>query len=74
MTSTAQTEAAHGRLENYLAGDHNGDLSAIFWRCLEDPLKPRNEDGGFRTNPLLLLLIVLAMLGMITFLCFSLVP
>lgn len=73
MKSTQQTHATRDRLENYLGSDCNEDLLAIFRRFFEDPLKPRNKDGGFRIHPLVLLLIVLAMLTALTFLCFSLV-
>lgn len=73
MKSTEQTQATRDRLETYLGSDRNEDLLATFRRFFEDPLKPRNKDGGFRIHLLVLLLIVLVTLTALTFLCFSLV-
>ena len=73
MRPTEQTRVMRERLENYLGSDCNEDLLAVFRRFFEDPLEPRNNDGGFRIHPLVLLLIVLTTLTALTFLCFSLV-
>jgi hypothetical protein len=39
---------------------------------IEDPLRPRGENGSFRVNPLLLLLALLGVLAVATFLFFNL--
>ena len=40
---------------------------------MEDPLKPQTDMGGLRINPILVLLVVMALLAGGTFLFFSLV-
>jgi hypothetical protein len=42
-------------------------------RLVEDPLKPRDEQGRFRANPILLLLALVLALDVGTFLLFSFV-
>ena len=41
-------------------------------RRIEDPLRPRDENGRFRVNPFLLLLALLSVLALGTFLFFNL--
>lgn len=41
-------------------------------RRIEDPLRPRDENGRFRANPFLLLLTLLSVLALGTFLFFNL--
>jgi hypothetical protein len=42
-------------------------------RRIEDPLRPKTNQGSFRINPILVLLAILALLAGGTFLLFSLV-
>ena len=50
------------------------DFGDVLLRLVEDPLKPRDEHGRFRVNPILLLLaIVVLALALGTFLLLSFV-
>ena len=46
-------------------------LFASLLRQIEDPLKPRTENGRIRLNPILLLLALILVLAAVTFLFFS---
>jgi hypothetical protein len=61
------------RLRNLHAADREARLGDAFVRWIEDPLKPRTDDGKVRLNRTLLLLAALAMLAVGTFLFFSVV-
>lgn len=73
MKPKADIEAMRNRLRSYLAEDREVTLAASLRRRFEDPLKPRNENGRFRANPILVLLAVLVTFGAGTFLFFSFV-
>jgi hypothetical protein len=47
-------------------------FGATLLRWIEDPLKPRTENGAVRVNPILRFLAALATLAFMTFLAFSL--
>jgi len=59
------------RLRELYAQDAEESLCASLLRRVEDPLKPRTENGGFRVNPILLLLAAVLALAAGTFLYFS---
>ena len=59
------------RLRQFYAQDIEENLFASLLRRVEDPLKPRTEDGGFRLNPILFLLAAILVLAAGTFLSFS---
>lgn len=59
------------RVGTYFACEPDERLLASLRRSLEDPLKPRTKNGGFRINPILLLLIVLGAFSVSTFLYLS---
>jgi len=59
------------RLRQFYAQDVEESLFASLLRRVEDPLKPRTENGGFRVNPILLLLAAVVTLAVGTFLSFS---
>ena len=61
------------RLLGYFEQNPEETLLLTLRRWIEDPLKPRNENGRFRLNPILLLLAVLIAFSVCTFLFFSLV-
>ncbi|MGH9511347.1 MAG: hypothetical protein ACRD2U_04350 [Terriglobales bacterium] len=46
-------------------------ISRSILRRIEDPLRPRGQNGRFRVNPFLLLLALLGVLAMATFLFFN---
>ena len=61
----------HERLSKFLTEDLEDSLGGHVTRRLEDPLKPRTNDGHFRVNPLLLILGSVALVGVGIFLFFS---
>jgi hypothetical protein len=61
----------HQRLSNFLAEEPEDHLRGHMVRRLEDPLKPRTNNGGLRVNPLLLILSSVALLSVGIFLFFS---
>ena len=73
MRPSSQTEAMRYRLQSHLNDGREGTVLALLRRVIEDPLRPRNEMGGFRLNPILLLLAVLITFSVGTFLFFSFV-
>lgn len=73
MNENAQLEDMHSRLIMFYAQDQKERLCDALLRHVEDPVKPRNERGHFRVNPILLILAVLASLVLGAFLVFSFV-
>jgi hypothetical protein len=71
MKENAQVERTRERLREVYAQDPEARLLANLLRRVEDPLKPRTENGRFRLNPILLLLAVILALAGGTFLFFS---
>lgn len=71
MKEHAQADRMRERLRQSYAQDSEENLSASLQRRVEDPLKPRTENGGFRLNPILLLLAAILVLAAGTFLSFS---
>ena len=61
------------RLENLFAVEREARIGSIFLRWIEDPLKPRTDNGKIRLNWILLLLATLALLAGGTLLFFSVV-
>ncbi|HEV2401432.1 MAG TPA: hypothetical protein VGS27_31140 [Candidatus Sulfotelmatobacter sp.] len=59
------------RLDRYHAKDREERLAHTWRRWIEDPLKPQTDTGGLRINPILVLLVVIALLAGGTFLFFS---
>ena len=71
MKENAQAGRMRERLREFYAQDIEENLFASLLRRVEDPLKPRTEDGGFRLNPILLLLAAVLAFAAGTFLFFS---
>ena len=71
MTENAQAERMRECLREVYAQDPEARLLANLLRRVEEPLKPRTENGRFRLNPILLLLAVILALAASTFLFFS---
>ena len=59
------------RLQGFHAQDPEERLLSSLVRLIEDPLRPRTEDGRFRLNPILLLLAAILALAVGTFLVLS---
>ena len=73
MKRSPQIETMRERLQSYFAQEREDTILASLRHWTEDPLKPRNEMGGFRPNPILLLLAVLITFSVGAFLFFSFV-
>ena len=73
MKRSPQIETMRERFQSYLAQEREDSTLASLRHWTEDPLRPRNEKGGFRLTPLLLLLAVLLTFSVGTFLFFSFV-
>ena len=67
------TKEMRDRLAIYVEQDPQQSLAAMLLRLLRDPIRPRTDDGGFRINPIFLLLTLLAAFSFVSFLYFSLV-
>ena len=73
MKANEQLGAMHDRLiKCYMQNPKERFFNALL-RLVEDPLKPRDEHGSFRVNPILLLLILVLAVALGTFLLFSFV-
>jgi hypothetical protein len=72
-----KTNAQLGQMHDRLIDCYTQNPKERFWGALlslvEDPLKPRDEDGRFRVNPILFLLALILGLALGTFLLFSFV-
>ncbi len=71
MKENAQAERMRECLREVHARDPEARLFASLLRQIEDPLRPLTENGRFRLNPILLLLVVILALAAGTFLFFS---
>ena len=73
MKANAQLGKMHDRLiECYMQNPKERFCDALL-RLVEDPLRPRDEDGRFRVNPILPLLVLVLALALGTFLILSFV-
>jgi hypothetical protein len=73
MKTTEQRDRVVMRVGRYSAADREERLEHRLRRWIEDPLRPRTHRGNLRINPILVLLAVMVLLGLGTFLFFSLV-
>jgi hypothetical protein len=73
MKANAQLGEMHDRLMDFHMQNPKEHFCDALLRLVEDPLKPRDADGRFRVNPILLLLPLVLALTLGTFLLFSLV-
>ena len=71
MEENPQADRMRERLKSFHAQDPEASLFASLLRQIEDPLKPRTENGRIRLNPILVLLALILMLAAVTFLFFS---
>jgi hypothetical protein len=64
--------AVVGRVWRFLDGEPHRGFRNLVQRFIEDPLKPRGDDGNVRINPILVLLAAVFLAAGGTFLLFSL--
>jgi hypothetical protein len=73
MKANTQLGEMHDRLIDFHLRNRKERIGDVLLMWVEDPLKPRDEHGRFRVNPILLLLAIVFALVFSTFLFFSLV-
>ena len=73
MKQVEDISAVVERLRSFHAANNAERLRDSLLRSIEDPLKPKTEAGRLRVNPILVLLVSLAVMAAGTFLFFSLV-
>ena len=71
MKANAQLGEMHDRLIDFHLRNRKERIGDVLLMWVEDPLKPRDEHGRLRVNPLLLLLAIVFALVIGTFLFFS---
>lgn len=73
MKKDERISAMAARLGEFHRADRPERVGRILLRAIEDPVKPRTKQGKFRINPILVLLLSLAVLAAGTYLFFTLV-
>jgi hypothetical protein len=73
MKANTQLDEMHDRLMDFHMQDPKERFCDVLLRLVEDPLKPRDERGRLRVNPILLFLATVFALVFGTFLFFSMV-
>jgi hypothetical protein len=73
MKANAQLGEMHDRIIDFHMQNPKERFCDALLRLVEDPLKPRDERGRFRVNPILLLLTLVFALALGTFLLVSFV-
>jgi hypothetical protein len=71
MKDEEQITSVAARLRNFHAREERLGDTLLHW--IEDPLRPKTDKGNLRSNPILVLLMVITLLMGGTFLFFSLV-
>ena len=73
MKANTQLGEMHDRLNEFHLRNPKDRIGDVLLMWVEDPLKPRDERGRLRVNPILLLLAIVFALIAGTFLFFSMV-
>lgn len=73
MKKDAHISAMAERLRELRAADRGERIRDSVVRWIEDPLKPKTKEGKLRVNPILVLLVGMALLATGTCVFFSLV-
>jgi len=73
MKADAQLGEMHDRLVDFHRQNPTEGLGDVLLMWVEDPLKPRDEHGRLRVNPILLLLAIVFALVFGIFLVFDMV-
>jgi hypothetical protein len=73
MKAKTQFDGMHDRLVDFHLRNPRERIGDVLLMWVEDPLKPRNEHGRLRVNPILVLLAIVFALVFGIFLIFSMV-
>jgi hypothetical protein len=73
MKANAQLGEMHDRLIDFHLRNRKERIGDVLLMWVEDPLKPRDDHGRLRVNPILLLLAIVFSLVFGIFLVFSMV-
>ena len=73
MKANTQLGEMHDRLTDFHRQNPREGLGDVLLMWVEDPLKPRDEHGRLRVNPIVLLLAIVFALVFGIFLVFSMV-
>jgi hypothetical protein len=73
MKANTQLGEMHDRLIDFHLRNRKERIGDVLLMWVEDPLKPRDERGRLRVNPILLLLAIVLALVFVTSLFFSVV-
>ena len=73
MKANTQLGEMHGRLNDFHLRNSRERIGDVLLMWVEDPLKPRDEHGRLRVNPILLLLAIVFALVFGIFLVLSMV-
>ena len=73
MKAKTQLGEMHDRLIDFHLRNRKERIGDVLLTWVEDPLKPRDEHGRLRVNPILLLLAIVFALVIGIFLVFSMV-
>ena len=73
MKANTKLGEMHERLIDFHLRNPRERISDVLLMCVADPLKPRDEHGRLRVNPILLVLAIVVALGFGIFLVFSMV-
>jgi len=73
MKANTQLGEMHDRLIDFHLRNRKERIGDVLLMWVEDPLKPRDEHGRLRVNPILLLLAIVVALVFGIFLAFSMV-
>jgi hypothetical protein len=73
MKPNTQIGEMHDRLIDFHSQNPKERIGDVLLMWVEDPLKPRDEHGRLRVNPILLLLAIVVALVFGVFLVFSMV-
>jgi len=73
MKANAQLGEMHDRLIDFHLRNRKERIGDVLLMWVEDPLKPRDDHGRLRVNPILLLLAIVFALVFGIFLVFSMV-
>jgi hypothetical protein len=71
MKANTQLDEMHDRLIDFHLRNRKERIGDVLLMWVEDPLKPRDEHGRLRVNPILLLLAIVFALVFGIFLVFS---
>jgi hypothetical protein len=71
MKANSQFGEMHDRLNEFHLSNQKERIGDVLLMWVEDPLKPRDERGRLRVNPILFLLAIVFALVIGTFLFFS---